>query len=170
MKVMTHFLALLIAGLFTLQLSACETTMEPDPQPDIVDVAIANQFNTLVAAVQAAGLEATLRGPGPFTVFAPTEEAFAALPDGTLDTLLLPENQQVLQDILTYHVVSGKVTSSQVVSLSSAETAQGGSVEISVADGVVFINGAQVVLADVEASNGIIHVIDTVLLPPSMQE
>lgn len=165
-----HLLSVLILAALTLQLTACETSVTDDPQPDLVDVAIANQFTTLVAAVQAADLEATLRGPGPFTVFAPTESAFAGLPEGTLQTLLQPDNSALLTDILTYHVVSGEVTSEQVLTLSSAETVQGSEIQIRVEDGVVFINDARVVQADVGASNGIIHVIDSVLLPPSLQE
>ena len=135
---------------------------------DIVDTAVADgRFTTLVSAVQAAGLVDTLKGEGPFTVFAPTDEAFAALPAGTLDTLLLPENLQKLSDILLYHVVPGKVMAADVVELSSAQTVQGKSATIKVEDGKVFINDTtQVIMTDIEASNGVIHVIDSVLLPP----
>jgi transforming growth factor-beta-induced protein len=134
---------------------------------DIVDTAIADgRFTTLVAAVQAAGLEETLRSAGPFTVFAPTDEAFAALPEGTVESLLLPENQQQLADILLYHVVSGEVLAADVVNLTEAETAlEGQSVAIRVEDGNVFINDAQVIITDIQTSNGVIHVIDSVLLP-----
>jgi len=134
----------------------------------IVDVAVADgRFNTLVAAVTAAELVETLSGEGPFTVFAPTDDAFAALPAGTLDSLLLPENKQQLTDILLYHVVSGKVMAADVVGLTSAPTVLGKDVTITVKDGKVFLNDTvQVIITDVEASNGVIHVIDAVLLPP----
>jgi transforming growth factor-beta-induced protein len=134
----------------------------------IVDVAVADgRFNTLVAAVTAAELAETLSGEGPFTVFAPTDDAFAALPAGTLDSLLLPENKQQLTDILLYHVVSGKVMAADVVTLTSAPTVLGKDVTITVKDGKVFLNETvQVIITDVEASNGVIHVIDAVLLPP----
>jgi len=134
----------------------------------IVDVAVADgRFTTLVAAVTAAELVETLSGEGPFTVFAPTDDAFAALPDGTLDSLLLPENKQQLTDILLYHVVSGKVMAADVVTLTSAPTVLGKDVTITVKDGKVFLNDTvQVIITDVEASNGVIHVIDAVLLPP----
>ena len=133
---------------------------------DIVDVAVENgSFTTLVAAVKAAGLVDTLKGEGPFTVFAPTDEAFAALPDGTVDMLLKPENKDKLVAVLTYHVVPGKVMAEDVVKLDSAVTVQGEPVTISTDRGVVMINKAHVVTADVKASNGVIHVIDAVLLP-----
>lgn len=135
----------------------------PAAKQDIVDTAIAaGSFNTLVEAVQAAGLVETLKGEGPFTVFAPTDEAFAKLPEGTLESLL--KDKEKLAAILTYHVVPGKVMSSDVVKLSSAKTVQGQSVEISIANGVQ-INGANVVKTDIETSNGVIHVIDQVILP-----
>jgi len=134
----------------------------------IVDVAVADgRFNTLVAAVTAAELVETLSGEGPFTVFAPTDDAFAALPAGTVDSLLLPENKQQLTDILLYHVVSGKVMAADVVTLTSAPTVLGKDVTITVKDGSVFLNDTvQVIITDIEASNGVIHVIDAVLLPP----
>lgn len=133
---------------------------------DIVDVAAENgSFNTLVAAVKAAGLVETLKGDGPFTVFAPTDEAFAKLPAGTVDMLLKAENKDKLVTVLTYHVVSGKVMAADVVKLDSAATVQGQKVMVVVKDGAVMINNANVVAADVKASNGVIHVIDTVLLP-----
>jgi uncharacterized surface protein with fasciclin (FAS1) repeats len=134
----------------------------------IVDVAVADgRFNTLVAAVTAAELVETLSGEGPFTVFAPTDDAFAALPAGTVDSLLLPENKQQLTDILLYHVVSGKVMAADVVTLTSAPTVLGKDVTITVKDGKVFLNDTvQVIITDVEASNGVIPVIDAVLLPP----
>jgi len=134
----------------------------------IVDIAVADgRFNTLVAAVTAAELVETLSGEGPFTVFAPTDDAFAALPAGTVDSLLLPENKQQLTDILVYHVVSGKVMAADVVTLTSAPTVLGKDVTITVKDGNVFLNDTvQVIITDIEASNGVIHVIDAVLLPP----
>jgi uncharacterized surface protein with fasciclin (FAS1) repeats len=133
---------------------------------DIVDTAIADgRFKTLVTAVQAAGLVDTLKGPGPYTVFAPTDDAFAKLPAGTVDALL--KDTPKLKSILLYHVVSGKVMAADVVKLSSANTVEGKPVTIKVDGGKVFVNDAQVVIADVQASNGVIHVIDTVLLPPA---
>ena len=133
---------------------------------DIVDTAVeAGSFNTLVAAVKAAGLVDVLKGEGPYTVFAPTDAAFAQLPEGTLESLLLPENKEKLQAILTYHVVAGSVDAAAVTKLTSAKTVQGDKVTVSVKDGSVMIDEAKVVKADVEASNGIIHVIDRVILP-----
>ena len=133
---------------------------------DIVAIAAGDErFKTLVAAVTAAGLVETLQGEGPFTVFAPTDEAFAKLPAGTIEELLKPENKQKLVDILTYHVVAGKVMAADVVTLSEAETVLGQKVTVKVEDGKVYINDAQVIITDIEASNGVIHVIDTVLLP-----
>jgi uncharacterized surface protein with fasciclin (FAS1) repeats len=133
---------------------------------DIVDVAAENgSFNTLVAAIKAAGLVETLKGKGPFTVFAPTDEAFAKLPEGTVEMLLKPENKDKLAAILTYHVVSGKVMSTDVVKIDSAATVQGQMLMVEVVDGNVMINNAKVIMADVKASNGVIHVIDTVLMP-----
>ena len=133
---------------------------------DIVDTAVeAGSFTTLVAAVQAAGLVETLKGEGPFTVFAPTDDAFAVLPDGTVESLLLPENKDQLVAILTYHVVPGKVMSTDLSNGMEAATVQGGTVMIMTEDGVK-VNDATVVTADIEASNGVIHVIDAVILPP----
>lgn len=144
---------------------------EPTPTPtapagpaDIVDTAVAaGNFTTLAKALEEAGLVETLKGAGPFTVFAPTDEAFAALPAGTLDSLLADRDE--LTKVLTYHVVSGRVTSDQVTMLTEAETVQGSKLSISVENGQVRINDATVVTADVEASNGVIHVIDRVLIP-----
>ena len=134
---------------------------------DIVDTAVeAGSFGTLVAAVQAAGLVDTLKGEGPFTVFAPSEEAFAALPAGTLETLLADPSGDLTQ-ILLYHVVPGKVMAADVTDGLEAETAQGGKVKFMVADGKVMINDANIVATDVVASNGVIHVIDKVILPPA---
>jgi uncharacterized surface protein with fasciclin (FAS1) repeats len=133
---------------------------------DIVDTAVsAGSFKTLTAALDAAGLVETLKGKGPFTVFAPTDEAFAKLPEGTLKSLLKPENKQKLTSILTYHVVAGNVKAADVIKLSSAKTLNGQSVTIKTAGGKVFINGATVIKADIATTNGTIHVIDTVLLP-----
>ncbi len=134
----------------------------------IVDIAAADdRFTTLVAAVKAAGLVETLSGKGPFTVFAPTDDAFAKLPKGTLEELLKPENKQKLADILLYHVVPAKVMAADVVKMTDAKTALGKNVMIKVDGSKVFINDAQVVITDIEASNGVIHVIDTVILPPA---
>jgi uncharacterized surface protein with fasciclin (FAS1) repeats len=134
--------------------------------PDIVDTAVsAGSFNTLVAAVKAAGLAGTLKGEGPYTVFAPTDDAFAKLPEGTVESLLKPENREKLVSILTYHVVPGRVTAADVVGLSSAKTVQGQKASIAVEGGEVRIDAARVVKTDIEASNGIIHVIDAVILP-----
>lgn len=137
-------------------------------EKDIVDTAVAaGQFKTLAAALTAAGLVDTLKGPGPFTVFAPTDAAFAALPAGTVDTLLKPENKAKLTAILTYHVVAGKVMAADVVKLKEAKTVNGAMVAVKVDGGNVMINNAKVTTADIKASNGVIHVIDTVLLPPA---
>ncbi len=134
-------------------------------QEDIVDTAVAaDGFNTLVAAVQAAGLVDTLKGDGPFTVFAPTDEAFAALPAGTVENLLKPENKEQLVAVLTYHVVPGKVMSGDITADMAATTVQGTDVDITTMGGVK-VDGASVVAADIEASNGVIHVIDQVILP-----
>jgi uncharacterized surface protein with fasciclin (FAS1) repeats len=132
---------------------------------DILDTAVAaGKFKTLAAAVQAAGLAETLKGSGPFTVFAPTDEAFAKLPEGTVDALL--KDKAKLTAILTYHVVPGKVTAKDVAKITSAKTVEGDSVAIKVEGGKVLVNNARVIMPDVMASNGVIHVIDTVLLPP----
>ena len=137
---------------------------------DIVDTAIkAGSFETLVAAVQAADLVDTLKGEGPFTVFAPTDEAFAKLPEGTIAELLKPENKAKLQAILTYHVVPGKVMAADVINIDSAKSVQGSEIAIMVKDGNVMLNeSAMVAQADIKTSNGIIHVIDSVILPPEM--
>jgi uncharacterized surface protein with fasciclin (FAS1) repeats len=133
---------------------------------DIVDTAVsAGSFNTLVAAVKAADLVDTLKGEGPFTVFAPTDDAFAKLPAGTVEDLLKPENKAKLQAILTYHVVPGKVLAADVVKLESATTVQGQDVGIKINDGSVSIDDALIVKTDIETSNGVIHVIDSVILP-----
>jgi uncharacterized surface protein with fasciclin (FAS1) repeats len=161
-----------IAFLLVVALSVvgCSNNDDNDPVAstlnDIVDTAIAaGNFNTLVAAVQAAGLEDTLRGPGPFTVFAPTDAAFANLPAGTVDALLLPENQAQLQNILLYHVVSGEFKASDVVQRTSLTTVQGQNITITVNNGSVMIDNANVTTTDIACSNGVIHVIDAVILP-----
>jgi uncharacterized surface protein with fasciclin (FAS1) repeats len=137
-------------------------------KPDIVDTAVAaGDFNTLVVAVKAAGLVETLKGEGPFTVFAPADAAFAQVDADTLENLLKPENKEALTSILTYHVVKGKVMASDVVKIESAETVNGKQLKIAVNDGKVMINNAQVVSADIECGNGVIHVVDSVLMPPA---
>ncbi len=133
---------------------------------DIVDTAVgAGSFKTLAAALQAAGLVDTLKGKGPFTVFAPTDEAFAKLPAGTVESLLKPENKAQLVAVLTYHVVPGKVLAADVVKLSDAKTVQGSAAKITVTDGGVKVDNANVVKTDIVCSNGVIHVIDSVILP-----
>jgi uncharacterized surface protein with fasciclin (FAS1) repeats len=149
-----------------LALVALATLPTHTQNRDIVDTAVANgSFKTLAAALQAAGLVETLKGAGPFTVFAPTDAAFAKLPAGTVENLLKPENKAQLQAVLTYHVVPGKVMAAQVTKMNSAATVQGQNVRIQVKDGKVMVDNATVVTADVNASNGVIHVIDTVILP-----
>ncbi|PTB88020.1 Nex18 symbiotically induced protein, partial [Pseudidiomarina aestuarii] len=137
---------------------------------DIVTIASGDaQFSTLVTAVQAAGLVETLQGEGPFTVFAPTNDAFAKLPEGTVENLLKPENKAQLQAVLTYHVLGSKVMSSDIAGKElSVATVQGEEVAVDATDGVT-VGGANVIKADIKASNGVIHVIDTVILPPSIQ-
>jgi uncharacterized surface protein with fasciclin (FAS1) repeats len=168
-----------VAVVTALTLSACSSSTEADATPEptvsaeatspgtVVDVAIATDgFATLVAAITAAGLGETLSGTGPFTVFAPTDDAFAALPEGVLDALLLPKNKDVLVKILTYHVVGAKVMAADVTD-GDVATVEGQTVALSTADGVT-VNGAKVVIADVAASNGVIHAIDQVILPPDV--
>jgi transforming growth factor-beta-induced protein len=147
--------------------AACNDSdpVSPDPEVgNIVEVAqAAGNFQTLLAAAEAAGLVATLSGDGPFTVLAPTDEAFAALPEGTVEALL--EDTELLTAILLYHVIPGEVRAEQVVQLTSAQTVNGASVTINVQNGTVRIDDATVIATDIEASNGVIHVIDTVLIP-----
>jgi transforming growth factor-beta-induced protein len=155
-----------------LSLAACgsddDGKQPTTPPQDIVDTAVAaGSFNTLAAALTAADLVTTLKGAGPFTVFAPTDAAFAKLPAGTVENLLKPENKATLQSILTYHVVAGKVLAADVVKLTKATTLQGQDVAISVSGSTVKVNDATVTAVDVMASNGVIHVIDTVLMPPA---
>lgn len=172
-------LIIAIVGFFLMSSGTPEQTTNTNPQPSsamekvevtpmnsktIVDIASeAGNFSTLVAAVKAAGLVETLSGPGPFTVFAPTDEAFAKLPAGTVEALL--SDPAKLSSILTYHVVAGKVMAADVVNLTEAKTVQGQNVTINVEGNTVMIDGAKVVTADIEASNGVIHVIDSVILP-----
>ncbi|MEO0555639.1 MAG: fasciclin domain-containing protein [Bacteroidota bacterium] len=137
---------------------------------DIVDLAVGNDgLKTLVAAVKAGGLVDVLKSDGPFTVFAPTDEAFAALPEGTLESLLKPENKDQLVDILKYHVVSGKIMSTDLSNGQKATTVQGEKIKVAIKSGGVKIENANVVAADVKAKNGVVHVIDAVILPPSMR-
>jgi uncharacterized surface protein with fasciclin (FAS1) repeats len=142
---------------------------KPVATKTIVETAIGNgSFNTLVAAVKAADLVATLSGTGPFTVMAPTDAAFAKLPAGTVESLVKPENKAKLAAILTYHVVAGAVPAATVVTLKEASTVEGSKITIEVKDGSVFLNGnTKVIITDVHCSNGIIHAIDTVLMPPA---
>jgi uncharacterized surface protein with fasciclin (FAS1) repeats len=163
-------LMLVLAGCQQEQLAEVPEPAEPAPAAeapkDIVDTAVAaGSFETLVAAVQAAGLVETLKGEGPFTVFAPTDEAFAKLPAGTLEDLLKPESKDTLTSILTYHVVPGKVMAADVVGLDSATTVNGEDLSIEVEGDTVMVDGAAVVQADIECSNGVIHVIDSVIMP-----
>ncbi len=169
---------LIISGVMTasLALVGCGSDNDGSTEPtmvggpgDILQVATsAGSFNTLAAAIKAADLVSTLESDGPFTVFAPVDAAFEALPDGTLDTLLMPENRGQLTDILTYHVVAGEVRAETVVGLTSATTVNGADVGIEIVDGKVVLNGSVTVTqTDVLASNGVIHVIDGVLLPPA---
>ena len=157
-----------LKGLFgAAALTAIAACAPMDSDPDIVDIAAGNEdFATLVAAVSAADLVDTLKSDGPFTVFAPTNAAFAALPAGTVDTLLLPENKDQLVKVLTYHVVPGAVTSDQLAGKRlSVATVQGQSVHVDGTHGGVTVDGANVTTADIMASNGVIHVIDKVILP-----
>jgi uncharacterized surface protein with fasciclin (FAS1) repeats len=155
--------------LFTLSLVLSLAFSSVNAQDkNIVELAVGTEsLSTLVTAVKAAGLVETLSGEGPFTVFAPTNEAFAALPAGTLETLLKPENKQMLIDVLTYHVVGAKVMSTDLTNGQTAATVQGENIMVDLTDGVM-ISGAKVAAADVQASNGVVHVINKVILPPSM--
>jgi len=175
MKVLRRSVLVAAALAAALTMSACssdsdtasDSMTEETTVGTIVDVAVAaGNFSTLVAAVTAADLVETLSGEGPFTVFAPTDDAFAALPAGVLDALLLPENKAVLAQILTYHVVSGKVMAADVTD-SDVATVEGQTVKLSTMGGVT-VNGANVIAADVAASNGVIHAIDAVILPPGV--
>jgi uncharacterized surface protein with fasciclin (FAS1) repeats len=152
-----------------LTLAAPAPASAQTAQKDIVDTAVgAGSFKTLAKALQAAGLVDTLKGAGPFTVFAPTDEAFAKLPAGTLDSLLRPENKAKLQKVLTYHVVAGKVMAADVVKLTSAKAVSGDTITVAAAGGKVRVDGATVTATDIAASNGVIHVIDAVILPKGL--
>jgi uncharacterized surface protein with fasciclin (FAS1) repeats len=168
-KITIKMLALTAAlGLLTTPVMACDDdpVSIADPDSTIVETAIAaGSFETLVAAIQAAGLVDALSGEGPFTVFAPTDAAFSALPEGTLESLLEPENRAQLESILTFHVVAGRLAATDVIEAGEVLTLQGQRLPVSVSDGVVRVGGAAVLQADVGASNGVIHVIDAVLLP-----
>ena len=162
---MKHTALTFALSLLTLSLTASAASMNKDKK-DIVDTAVAaGNFKTLAAALKAAGLVDTLKGAGPFTVFAPTDEAFAKLPAGTVDELLKPENHDKLVAILTYHVVAGDVMAKDVVKLHEAKTVNGKEVKIMTQGGKVMVDNANVVKADIVCSNGVIHVIDSVLLP-----
>jgi uncharacterized surface protein with fasciclin (FAS1) repeats len=159
MKTMLTFTSLALVGMLAAPARAQQTT-------NIVDTAVAaGSFTTLAKALTAADLVATLKGPGPFTVFAPTDEAFAKLPAGTLDNLLKPENRDKLRRILTYHVVAGEVRAADVVKLSSAKAVSGDTITVKAMDGNVHVDHANVTRTDIQASNGVIHVIDAVILP-----
>ncbi len=154
------------AALMLVCVASVSNAAAAEKPKDIVDTAVAaGSFKTLAAALGAAGLVETLKGEGPFTVFAPTDEAFGKLPAGTVEDLLKPENKAKLVSILTYHVVPGKVMAADVVKLSEAKTVQGSKVKISVKEGKVKVDDANVVKTDIKTSNGVIHVIDAVILP-----
>ena len=158
--------ALVVIGAGAIIAIGLDAAMAEDADMDIVDTAVsAGQFETLAAALTAANLVETLKGEGPFTVFAPTDEAFARLPAGTVDELLKPENLDQLTAVLTYHVVPGAVTADQVVNLSEAATVNGQVVEFSINDSNVMVEDAKVIATDIMASNGVIHIIDNVILP-----
>ena len=161
MKTILAFTSLALVGIM-----AVVSPARAQQTKDIVDTAVAaGSFTTLAKALTAADLVATLKGPGPFTVFAPTDEAFAKLPAGTLDTLLKPENKNKLRRILTYHVVAGEVRAADIVKLQSAKAVSGDTITVKARDGKVRVDGANVTKTDIAASNGVIHVIDTVILP-----
>jgi len=163
MKTMRMLTSLALAGI----VAAASPAGAQQPK-DIVDTAVAaGSFSTLARALTAADLVNTLKGPGPFTVFAPTDAAFANLPPGTLDNLLKPENKAMLRRVLTYHVVPGKVMAADAVRLTSAKTASGDMLSIQATGDTVSVDKGRVVKADIVASNGVIHVVDTVLLPPN---
>jgi uncharacterized surface protein with fasciclin (FAS1) repeats len=163
MKTMLTFTSLALVGMLA---AAPARAQQPT---NIVDTAVAaGSFTTLAKALTAADLIATLKGPGPFTVFAPTDAAFAKLPAGTLDNLLQPENKDKLRRILTYHVVAGEVRAADVVKLQSAKAVSGDAITVKVRDGKVQVDDANVTKTDIQASNGVIHIIDTVILPKGL--
>ena len=160
MKIMLTLTSLALVGMLAAAPAGAQQTK------NIVDTAVAaGSFTTLAKALAAADLVPTLQGPGPFTVFAPTDDAFAKLPAGTLDNLLKPENKDKLRRILTYHVVAGEVRAAEVVKLQSAKAVSGDAITVKVRDGKVHVDGANVTKTDIQASNGVIHVIDAVILP-----
>jgi uncharacterized surface protein with fasciclin (FAS1) repeats len=163
MKTMHTFTSLALVGMLAAAPARAQQAQ------NIVDTAVAaGSFTTLAKALTAADLVATLQGPGPFTVFAPTDEAFAKLPAGTVDNLLKPENKDKLRRILTYHVVAGEVRAADVVKLQSAKAVSGDTITVKASDGKVHVDGANVTKTDIQASNGVIHVIDTVILPKGL--
>ncbi|HBX65142.1 MAG: fasciclin [Balneola sp.] len=160
-----------VLGVFALTFAMLLSTNVQAQDSDIVELAVAtDDLSTLVTAVKAAGLVETLQSDGPFTVFAPTNAAFEALPEGVLEMLLKPENKDKLTAVLTYHVVSGKVMSGDLKDGMMATTVEGSKAEISINYGKVKVDGANVAMADIEASNGVVHVIDAIILPPSIQK
>jgi uncharacterized surface protein with fasciclin (FAS1) repeats len=162
-------IALATATAVTLTLASAEPRAEQNAPRDIVDTAVAaGSFKTLAAALQAADLVGTLKGAGPFTVFAPTDAAFAKLPAGTVEDLLKPENKAKLQRVLTYHVVPGRVMAADVVKVTSAKAVSGDTITVSVQGSTVKVDGATVTSTDIAASNGVIHVIDSVILPKGL--
>jgi transforming growth factor-beta-induced protein len=163
MKTMLTFSSLVLVGMLVA------TSAQAQQTKNIVDTAVAaGSFTTLAKALTAADLVTTLQGPGPFTVFAPTDAAFAKLPAGTVENLLKPENKDKLRRVLTYHVVSGNVRAADVVKLQSAKAVSGDTITIKVAEGKVHVDAANVTKTDIQASNGVIHVIDTVILPKGL--
>ncbi len=170
-RLIRNFAAIVFVGIFAVACAQdqkmADKKMDAKEKDIVVTAVEAGQFNTLVAAVKAAGLVETLQSPGPFTVFAPTDDAFAKLPAGTVETLLKPENKDKLVSILTYHVLAGEVPASAVIGKKlDPASVQGSKIMIDGTDGVMLNGTAKVIAADVEASNGVIHVIDTVILPP----
>jgi uncharacterized surface protein with fasciclin (FAS1) repeats len=160
MKTMLTFISLALLGMLTAAPVRAQRTK------NVVDTAVeAGSFTTLAKALTAADLVTTLKGPGPFTVFAPTDEAFAKLPAGTLQSLLKPENKDKLRRVVTYHVVAGEVRAADVVKLQSAKALRGDTITVKVRDGKVHVDDANVIKTDIQASNGVIHVVDAVILP-----
>ena len=162
----TAVIAMALTAVIGWNATSTKAAHHDEAKMDIVDTAVgAGKFKTLVAAVQAAGLVDVLKGDGPFTVFAPTDEAFAKLGDDAIKDLLKPENKDKLVSILTYHVVSGKVMAADVIGIKKAETVQGQSLKVKVKKDGVYIDKAKVITTDIETSNGVIHIIDTVIMP-----
>ena len=160
-----------LKGLFAFTLAIILSLSAQAQDKDIVELAVGTEdLSTLVTAVQTADLVETLQSEGPFTVFAPTNEAFEALPDGVLEMLLMPENKNKLVSVLTYHVVPGEVMSGDLSDGMTTATVEGNEVEVDINYGTVKVDGAKVAMADIDASNGVVHVIDTVILPPSIKK